>query len=239
VDTGEIDRRISFMTESDGLVTMLAKAARQSRKRFGGTLQKYFLLDVSWTESPGRMSVLGSTSLLESFWEIAADWEKVRHGDYLLELTATLFPQPGPKPKAFGILLWGIRSLALGIPPGVVARKTEAALLAVGGWGPDLAACRRCGQRTGALEKESGRHVRFLPSEGGYLCGTCSGTGGGMSLSLGAVKTWKAIQSSSPSILGRVLISDNILKEIHEVMPLYVELHLGRQLRSLGGHPSP
>jgi DNA repair protein RecO (recombination protein O) len=236
VDAGEIDRRISFITASDGLVTMVAKAARKSRKRFGGTLQKYFLLDVSWTEAPGRMAVLGSTTLLESFWGIAADWEKVRHADYLLELTATLFPQPGPKPKAFGMLLWGIRSLALGIPPAVVRRKTEAVLLAVGGWGPDLAACRGCGRHTGALRKEAGGTVRFLPSEGGFFCGTCSGTGG-IPLSLGAVKTWKAIQASSPPLLGRVRISENILKELQDVMPRYIEMYLGKSLRSLAGQP--
>jgi len=237
VDAGEIDRRISFFTASHGLVTTVAKAARRSRKRFGGTLQKYFLLDVSWTEAPGRMAVLGSTSLLESFWEIAADWEKVRHADYLLELTATLFPQPGPKPRAFGILLWGIRSLALGVSPAVVGRKTEAVLLAVGGWGPDLAACRRCGRHTGALRKGSGGTVRFLPSEGGFLCGSCSGTGG-IPLSLGAVKTWKAIQASSPSLLERVRISDSILKELQDVILLYIEFYLGMPLRSLGSHPS-
>lgn len=236
-DAGEIDRRISFLTESDGLVTMVAKAARRSRKRFGGTLQKYFLLDVSWIEAPGRMSVLGSTTLVESFWEIAADWEKVRHADYLLELTATLFPQPGPKPRAFGILLWGIRSLALGVSPAVVGRKTEAILLSVGGWGPDLCACRRCGRHTEALRKGSGGTVRFFPDEGGFLCGTCSCTGG-IPLSLGAVKTWKAIQASSPPLLGRVRISDSILEELQHVMSQYVELYLGRTLRSLGGPPS-
>ncbi len=237
VDAGEIDRRISFFTASYGLVTTVAKAARRSRKRFGGTLQKYFLLDVSWTETTGRMAVLGSTSLLESFWEIAADWEKVRHADYLLELTATLFPQPGPKPRAFGILLWGIRSLALGVSPAVVGRKTEAVLLAVGGWGPDLAACRRCGRHTGVLRKGAGGTVRFLPSEGGFLCGSCSGTGG-IPLSLGAVKTWKAIQASSPSLLERVRISDSILKELQDVIPPYIEFYLGMPLRSLGSHSS-
>ncbi len=237
MDAGETDRRISFLTESDGLVTMVAKAARRSRKRFGGTLQKYFLLDVSWTESPGRMAVLDSTALVESFWEIAADWEKVRHADYLLELTATLFPQPGPKPRAFGILLWGIRSLALGVSPAAVGRKTEAVLLSVGGWGPDLGACRRCGRHTEALRKGSGGTVRFFPDEGGFLCGTCSSKGG-IPLSLGAVKTWKAIQASSPPLLGRVRISDGILEELQQVMPQYVELYLGRTLRSLGGPPS-
>jgi len=213
----------------------MAKAALRSRKRFGGTLQKYLLLDVSWTETSGRLPVLGSTSLLESFWEISGDWEKVRHADYLLELAAALFPQPGAKPRVFGVLLWALRSLARGTLPGVVGRKTEAVLLAVGGWGPDLAACRRCGRLTGGLRKAAGEAIRFLPAEGGYLCGNCSGSVG-ISLSLGAVKTWTAIQASSPQLLDRVRISDSILLELQDVISLYLELYLGKPLRSAGGH---
>jgi DNA repair protein RecO (recombination protein O) len=237
VDTGETDRRISFFTESDGMVSMVAKAARKSRKRFGGSLQKYFLLDVAWTETPGRMAVLESVSLVASFWEIVADWEKVRHADYLLELAAALFPQPGPKPKAFGVLLSGIRSLAIGDSPPALARKAEASLLAVGGWGPNFSACRRCGQPIGAFPaKTYGQSVRFNLSEGGILCGNCPG--GGAHLSLGAVRTWKALQASSPEVLARVRITDAIYEELQLVIPRYLEYCLGRPLRSLGGLPS-
>ncbi|MGE5700164.1 MAG: DNA repair protein RecO [Deltaproteobacteria bacterium] len=238
VDTGETDRRISFFTESDGLVSTVAKAARRSRKRFGGNLQKYFLLDVSWTEAPGRIPVLESVSLLESFWEIVTDWEKVRHADYLLELASAVFPQPGPKPKAFGVLLSGMRSLAHGDPPPALARKSEAAFLAFGGWGPNFSACRRCGQALGALPaKIHARSVRFVLSEGGILCGNCPG--GGTHISLGAVKTWKALQASSPEVLARVRITESIYEELQFVIPRYLEYCLGKPLRSLGRPPSP
>ena len=235
IDTGETDRRISFFTDSDGMVSTVAKAAHRSRKRFGGSLQKYFLLNVAWTESPGRMPVLESVSLVTSFWEIVADWEKVRHADYLLELAAVLFPQPGPKPKAFDVLLAGMRSLALGEPPHSLARKSEAAFLSLGGWGPNLTACRRCGQPTGSFQsKLHGRSVRFVLSEGGILCGHCPGDGG-VHLSLGALKTWRALQASSPAVLARVRITDTILDELQIVIPKYLEYCIGKRLRSLGG----
>lgn len=239
VDTGESDRRVSFFTDSDGMVSTVAKAAHRSRKRFGGRLQKYFLLDVAWTAAPGRMPVLESVSLVTSFWEIVADWEKVRHADYLLELAAALFPQPGPKPKAFDVLLSGMRSLALGDPPHSLARKSEAAFLTLGGWGPNLAACRRCSQPTGSFHaKIQGRSVRFVPSEGGIFCGNCPG-GEGVHLSLGALKTWRALQASSPSVLARVRITDTILEELQIVIPKYLEYCIGKQLHSLGGDSPP
>jgi len=238
VDTGESDRRLSFFTEAEGVVVMVAKAARRSRKRFGGSLQKYFLLDVAWTEAPGRLAVLGSISLLTSFWEIVEDWERVRQADYLLELSAELFPQPGPTPRVFEALLSGLRSLASGEPPSAAARRTEAALLAAGGWGPNLSACRRCGRPADLSGTSGGRVFRFLPSEGGILCGRCP-VSGGIPLSLGAVKTWRALQAPSPAVLERVRISDLILEELQMVIPQYVELWLGKPLRSMGAFPSP
>src|SRR4030067_1021913 len=101
---GETDRRLTFFTEAAGPVTGVAKAAHRSRKRFGGALQKYFLLDAAWTEVPGRMPILTSASILESFWDIVANWERVRSADYLLELASAVFPQTSPKPKAVAFL---------------------------------------------------------------------------------------------------------------------------------------
>jgi recombinational DNA repair protein (RecF pathway) len=121
------------------------------------------------------MPVLESVSLVTSFWEIVADLEKVRHADYLLELAAALFPQPGPKPKAFDVLLSGMRSLALGDPPHPLARKSEAAFLALGGWGPNLAACRRCSQPTDSPCEAPWTVGAVRAFEGGILMGTVRG----------------------------------------------------------------
>jgi DNA repair protein RecO (recombination protein O) len=224
-DLGEADRRLSFFTESAGAVTLVAKSAHRSRKRFGGGLQRYFLLDIAWTEIPRRIPVLGDASVSESFWDILGCWERVRHADHLLELASGLFPQAGPKPRAFAHLLGGMRALCRGENPGSVARKAEAGFLALGGWGPDLSGCRRCGR----VERPV---FRFLPSEGGLYCGPCAGKGGA-SLSMGAVKSWRALQTASPLAPDRLRISEKILKELQVVIWQYLEWCLGAPLRSL------
>ncbi|MBI5905293.1 MAG: DNA repair protein RecO [Deltaproteobacteria bacterium] len=226
-DMGEADRRLSFFTRDAGVVATVGKSAWRSRKRFGGTLQRYVLLDVSWTESPGKLAVLSAASISESFWPVVEDWDKVRHADYLLEIAAELFPQAGPKPKAFGILLDGFRALAAGESPGQTARRVEAGFLAVGGWGPDLSGCRRCG-------KMDCRWYRFVPSEGGVLCESCPPAGGGR-LSLGSLKTWRALQTGKSAARGRLRIPDPIILELQVVIPGYVEYCLGKATRSLGG----
>lgn len=227
---GETDRRLTLFTEGEGTVTVVAKAARRSRKRFGGSLQKYFLLDATWTEEPGRMPILTSASILASFWEILANWERVRYADYLLELVTTLFPQPGGKTKAFAFLLAGFRSLSKGEPPVSVGRKAEASLLALGGWGPELSACRKCG-------RGESRFFRFVVAEGRLYCEACAVPGSGL-LSLGAVRTWRALQATTPSTIGRVRIQESILEELQTVIQEYLIWNFGSPFRSLGDTPS-
>ncbi|MBK5094070.1 MAG: DNA repair protein RecO [Deltaproteobacteria bacterium] len=229
-DMGETDRRLTFFTEADGALTAVAKAARRSRKRFGGALQKYFLLDVVWTEEPKRMPILTSASILASFWEIVANWERVRYADYLLELVSSLFPQAGPQSKAFAFLLAGFRSLSAGESPVSVGRKAEAAFIALGGWGPDLSACRGCG-------REESRSFHFVVSEGRLYCGACTGRAGNL-LSLGAVRTWRALQASSPATVGRIRIPESVLEELQTVIPKYLMWNFGGPFRSLGGDPT-
>ncbi len=236
-DMGEADRRLVFFTEGFGVVTVVAKSARRSRKRFGGTLQKYLLLDISWTERGGGMAVLASASLVESFWEIVGEWEKVRHADYVLELASGAFPQPGPKPRVFACLRALLAALSAGEAPESAARKAEAAFLSLGGWGPALAGCRKCGREAeGGAVRDGAERVsfRFVSSDGGLRCGACAAPGeGGLALSPGAIRTWRAIQSASPAGLARVRIPDSILKELRIVIPKYVEWCLGKQFRSI------
>lgn len=226
IDLGEADRRLTFFTRDAGVLVTVGKSAWRSRKRFGGTLQRYVLLDIAWTSLPGRMAVLSSASVNRSFWGIVEDWERVRHADHLLEVASELFPQAGAKPRAFEVLLGGMRSIADGESPPETARWAEAEFLAIGGWGPDLSGCRKCGENEGAS-------YRFIASEGGVLCEACQ-PAGGSPLSPGAVKTWRALQAGKTAARGRLRVPIVIAEELRTVIPGYVEYCLGKQLRSLG-----
>jgi DNA repair protein RecO (recombination protein O) len=222
---GESDRRLTFFSEAEGTVSLLAKAAKKSRKRFGGVLQRYLFLEISWSCIADRMPVLDQASLVASFWEIVEDWEKVRHADHLLELAVNLFPQTGAKPRAFEALFSGMRAIALGDDPASVVLRTEASMLAIAGWGPNLEGCRICGS-------SQAPGFRFVISEGAVSCPSCSGAHGRI-LSLGAVKTWRALQSSSPSVLGRIRLSKQITLELQDVIGDYIQYCIGKPLRSL------
>lgn len=221
-DLGEADRRVVFFSEEMGLVPLMAKSALRSRKRFGGLLQRYLLLDVSWHERPNRASVLDSVSLRESHWGIVSSWEKVRSADSLLGVASSLFPQPGGKPRAFRTVLSMMREVDAGTDPDVVFVKGTASLLSIAGWGPNLSGCPGCGTDDGA-------GFRFIPSEGRVFCRRCR-VGGGVPISTGAVKTWRHLQGGDSAGMGRVRVGGGILQELRVVIGAYLEWCMGRSL---------
>ena len=227
IDLGEADRRLTFFTRDAGVLVTVGKSAWRSRKRFGGVLQRYVLLDIAWTERPGRMAVLSSASVNRSFWGIVEDWERVRYADHLLEIASELFPQGGAKPRAFEVLERGMRSIADGEPPPETARRVEAEFLAIGGWGPDLSGCRKC-------RETEGRSYRFLASEGGVLCEACPPPRGVSHLPRRREDMARPAGGEDRG-RGRLRIPVVIAEELRAVIPGYVEYCLGKQLRSLGG----
>ena len=192
IDLGEADRRLTFFTRDAGVLVTVGKSAWRSRKRFGGTLQRYVLLDIAWTQRTGRMAVLSSASVNRSFWGIVEDWERVRHADHLLEIASELFPQGGGKPRAFEVLLRG--GFHRGREPPPTARRSEAEFpRSAGGARP---------VRVPEVQEKEGRSYRFR-------------FGGGVARpvrprrvppSLGAVKTWRALQAGKTAARGRLRI---------------------------------
>jgi len=150
----------------------------------------------------------------------------VRTADHLLEVASELFPQAGPKPRAFEVLLRGMRSIAEGEPPAETARKAEAEFLAIGGWAPTWPGAVNARKRrpvpTGFSLRGRGpvrrpvarRGIPPLPRRRKDVARPAGGGDG-------------RTRSAPDSVV--------IAEELRVVIPGYVEYCLGKQLRSLGG----
>jgi len=170
------------------------------------------------------MAVLSSASVNRSFWGIVEEWERVRTADHLLEIASELSPG-GAQAPAFEVLLRGCVPSRKGAAGGD-RQKGRGRIPRDRRWGPDLA---------GAVNARERRPVPtgFLASEGGSCARPVRPPG--IPLSLGAVKTWRALQARKTAGRGRLRIPVVIAEELRVVIPGYVEYCLGKQLRSLGG----
>ena len=87
MDYGDFDVIITFFTLKKGKLSLIAKAAKKSTKRFAGILELFSVLEV--VAGSGRnkgLSVLQEAVLKRPFSAIRADFRKTAYASYWAEL---------------------------------------------------------------------------------------------------------------------------------------------------------
>src|SRR5512143_74416 len=85
---GESDRIATFITEQHGKVTGIAKGAKNSRRRFAGTLEPFVQVRAIFQLRPGTDLVfLARCELLQALRSFTRDLDRFGAGSYVLELT--------------------------------------------------------------------------------------------------------------------------------------------------------
>jgi DNA repair protein RecO (recombination protein O) len=166
---GESDRIVTFITEQHGKVTGIAKGARNSRRRFGGTLEPFVHVRVVFHHRPGTDLVfLLRSELLDALPAFTRDLDCFTAGSYVLELTDRLVLGPESGTDVYRLVHEVLRLLATGAPVEPLLRAFEMHLLGLSGWAPALDRCLRCEAGMG----EAG--MAYLgPDRGGLLCRGC------------------------------------------------------------------
>ncbi len=186
-DYGESDRVVTLFTRERGKVTAFARAARKSRKRFGGSLEPFCRLRVELSEprrgAEGLLS-LDASMLVESFGRLTESLPKMAVAGYACELCRELLPAHEPFADAFDLLVDLFRTLdevgpERSVDPARAMLAFELRLLELVGHRPALDRCAVCGKR--APERAS---ARLDPERGGVVCRACR-SGGAKTYAIG------------------------------------------------------
>lgn len=82
------DLIVTFLTSQGSKLSLLARGAVKSKKRFGGgVLEPTHLVEIEYTKpnSEGRLGTLGEAQILESFSEVRADYDRLMLGLQIVE----------------------------------------------------------------------------------------------------------------------------------------------------------
>lgn len=228
VDYGEADRICTLLTASLGKVSVLARSARRSRKRFGGALS-LFVIGKATVKEPAR----GDLHLLERFDSIedlgpgiASDVVKMAHGSYILEVTRELWPAAQPEPECFELVCEALRVLASqqSASPSLL-RAFELKLLSAVGLEPSLDRCVRCGS------DRLGDPLVYNVHQGGLICAACGPQGWPMSLEIqGALLRARDMPLDEAAGTSQ---PQQVARQMRDLMLLTMRHHLGKELRSL------
>jgi DNA repair protein RecO (recombination protein O) len=143
---GESDRIVTFITEKCGKLTGIAKGARNSRRRFGGTLEPFVHVRVVFQQRPSTdLAFLLRCELIEALHGFTRDLDCYAAGTYLLELTDRMVLGREPGHEVYLLLREALRLLDAGTPAAALICAFELHLLAASGYAPALGRCRGCG----------------------------------------------------------------------------------------------
>ena len=161
------DRMVTLFSPSRGRIDAAIRNCRKPKSHNLNSGELFALGDYMLVESGGRVTVT-SVHLIETFYALRQDYERLTCGTYLLSLTEAVVEPEQERQELFMLLVHTLSRLTFSDQPW---RPLLAGFLlhfsACEGFKPRLNHCVLCGRRM-----EEGPYF-FDPEEGGICCGEC------------------------------------------------------------------
>lgn len=228
INLSETDKLTTFLTEKYGKIKCVAKSARKTKSRFGAALEPMsFVHMIYFGKENQDLYRLNHCDIIQSFWEIREDFEKVYTGIYFNELIDILVPERERNPEIFRFLLDSFNSLSEEPDTETLCRLFELRIMALSGYAPRLNQCIVC-QQTPDTEC-----IGYSYNRSGVICESCSGqVRPGVTMRAGTWSYLKKLSSLDIKQTRRLKIPKNLECEIETVTHRMVCSHLGREPKS-------
>jgi len=161
----EADLLVAFFTRAEGKLRGVAKAAKKSKRRFGGALEPLTHVTAHWEEKEKQELVrLDSCDIISSPLTSEMTYPRVVALSYVAEVIDQLLPDREPSDDIFRLTLAVVNQLksdSIWLP----LTYFDLWIVRLTGVLPDLHACVMCG------EILNGNKAYFHPMADGLLCG--------------------------------------------------------------------
>ncbi|MEX0804954.1 MAG: DNA repair protein RecO [Candidatus Binatia bacterium] len=176
---GESDRIVSFLTESHGKLTGIAKGAKRSKKRFVNSLEPFSFVNLRFQDGVhSSLAFILGCELQKSYKNLIASLDKIAVAFYCVEITEGLIAEREENRLIFKHLKQSLSYLENQETSLIFLIGFELKLLRLAGYQPFLETCRRCGVKRPRLPDPiptSRMRWYFSLRDGGILCESCSG----------------------------------------------------------------
>ncbi|MDX1389028.1 MAG: DNA repair protein RecO [Acidobacteriota bacterium] len=167
---GDFDLIVTLLAENAGVIRGVARAARRSRRRFGGALEPLTRVSVRWEVREGRdLQRIDSLEARRSYAALQSDPVLQAGCAVLAELWTAVSREEQPDPKGFRLIGSVLDALEKGMDPLVAVRYFEYWTLRLHGLLPELGVCHVCGRELPS------RTPRFSQRGVGIVCRGCVG----------------------------------------------------------------
>lgn len=161
-DSGESDRRLTLLTQEEGVVSVIAKGARKAGSRLTGSSEP---LSVSVIQvAPGkRNNFIRQSQPISSFPALRSDYDRLTLALSLCELASAILPHGKPAEDEFAFMLKAFKLFEVHEKPVVNYVWCQLKLLELSGFMPSFTLCAV------SSDKISETPVFLSPHAGGYV----------------------------------------------------------------------
>ena len=207
---GESDRIVELMTLSHGRVSLFARGARKSRRRFSGALDLFVHLRVQARPRAGIWG-LDAADIVDVRLGIRKSLDTIRLASLMCNCVRELTAEDQDSPDFYELMKYGLDALARG--DHLVAAHVLPGFIRAAGLLPDLERCTGCG---GAFSGGA-----YADSQTGQcLCAACRTTG-------------RRLQPSVLAVLqGERCPDADVAQGVERFVVSWIEAQTGRLLRS-------
>ena len=238
IEYGDYDYIITFLSETSGKISVIAKNAKKSIRRFQGSLDLFSVMNIQVAfpkKKKDAIPVLANVDLVNPFEKIRTDVEKVGYASYWVEIINFYLEEHKPQPELFKLLLFSLDALNSGlISKQVMNLLFQIRFMSISGFAPDLKKCGICNILIDEA-KASQKKVIFDIQNGRFVCNKCvkKATTHHIRISIGTLKQLAWINENEIAKTKRIKFSDLAIQESETFLQAFIPFHMGRDFKSL------
>jgi len=165
----EADKIVVMLTQNEGLVRGVAKGAKRLKSRFGGGLEPFSIVNLTYFQKEERELVsINQVELVKSYFQSASDPQFLQKFSYLSDLLTEFAPPHDPNENLYRMAKVCLETAAQN-PASLenVVLYFELWILRLGGYLPDWNRCDNCRK---ALDSENPTSLQMNFQLFCYLC---------------------------------------------------------------------
>ncbi|MCL2461711.1 MAG: DNA repair protein RecO [Defluviitaleaceae bacterium] len=234
-DNGEAGKLLTLLIKGSGRAMASARGARRQGSKIAAGAQLFTYSDFVFFKRGDFLS-LTQADVIENFYALRTDYDRLRAGSYLLELCDRTIMENVPCDDVMYLLLKTLLALSRGkASPDLAARAFEFKFFAYMGMAPDFSRCARCG-------REIGEAGPVLFAGDGAVCAACANERNSagnaaalVRLSREAVNAARGFVESQPDRLfaAREMPNAAVLAELERAAGAFIQNHFDIRLKSL------
>ena len=217
----ETDKILTILTPDLGKISVIVKGAKKSSSKVALS-ELFVFLDLVLYKNTGDIYVLNSAEIIEMFYNLRIDIEKIYYLTYICRLVSDVATENENSFELMQLLLNTIYLFSEGKKDNMfIATVFQIRLLRVLGFNPIIKNCAVCGN-----EEVSSFSIR----DNGLICLACAKQDtGSISLSQSTISALKYILVADSKKVFSFSISDNVLSELRLFIKIYLHEKLEKE----------